>query len=274
MKIPFVKMHGIGNDFVLIDNLNKEYKIDVELIRNMADRRFGIGADQILVLEPSISSDYRMLIYNADGSQVEMCGNGIRCLASYLKQNYQVGQKLNIETLAGEREITFQGDLIEVDMGVPVLSPDKIPVNVEGDRVVMREVNIGNETFSITAISMGNPHCVLFVESVESFPLEKYGPMFENHEMFPNGTNFECVQIVDDRTVRTRVWERGVGVTLACGTGACASYVAACITGRTGKSGSVILDGGELQIRWQEENGHVVMLGPTKEVFRGTFPLL
>ncbi len=273
MKIPFVKMQGIGNDFVLIDNLNSEFKIEGELIRDMADRRLGIGADQILVLEPSISSDCRMLIYNADGSQVEMCGNGIRCVALYLKQNNQSSGKLNIETLAGIREITFQGDLIEVDMGAPVLSPEKIPVNVDGDRVVMREINIGDENFSITAISMGNPHCVLIVKNAESFPLEKYGPMFENHKIFPNRTNFECVQIVDESTIRTRVWERGVGITLACGTGACASYVAACITGRTKRSGSVILDGGELQIRWQEENDHVVMLGPAKEVFQGTYPI-
>jgi diaminopimelate epimerase len=271
MKIPFIKMHGIGNDFVLIDNRKKAFSITPAISKKMADRKFGIGADQILVIEPSESADCRMLIYNADGSQVEMCGNGIRCLAAYYKKNIACKEKILVETLAGEREILFRGDLIEVDMGVPILSPAKIPVEMEGPEVIKREIEVNNEKFLITAVSMGNPHCILFVDDAQAFPLESYGPLFEGHQAFPHRTNFECVQVIDRETIRTRVWERGVGITLACGTGACASYVAACLSGKTERDGLVVLDGGELKIKWREDDNHVAMLGPAEEVFEGVF---
>lgn len=271
MKIPFIKMHGIGNDFVLIDNRQKAFTITPAMSKKMADRKFGIGADQILVIERSESADCRMLIYNADGSQVEMCGNGIRCLAAYYKKYVACKEKLFVETLAGEREIYFRGDLIEVDMGVPILSPPEIPMEIDGAEVVKREIEVKNKMFAITAVSMGNPHCILFVDDAQAFPLESLGPLFERHPVFPQRTNFECVQIINKEKIRTRVWERGVGITLACGTGACASYVAACLCGMTERSGKVILDGGELEIKWWEDNNHVSMLGPAEEVFEGVF---
>jgi len=271
MKIPFIKMHGIGNDFVLIDNRQKAFTMTPAMSKKMADRKFGIGADQILVIEPSKSADCCMLIYNADGSQVEMCGNGIRCLAAYYRKNIADKEKIFVETLAGGREILFRGDLIEVDMGVPILSPAEIPVEMEGSEVIEREIEVNKEKFLITAVSMGNPHCIHFVDNAKLFPLENYGPLFERHPAFPQRTNFECVQVIDRKTIRTRVWERGVGITLACGTGACASYVAACLSGKTERSGTVVLDGGELEINWRKDDDHVAMLGPAEEVYEGVF---
>jgi diaminopimelate epimerase len=264
-------MHGIGNDFVLIDNRQKTFSITPVISKKMANRKFGIGADQILVVEPSERADCRMLIYNADGSQVEMCGNGIRCLAAYYRKNIASKEKIIIETLAGEREIIFRGNLIEVDMGEPILSPAKIPVEIDGAEVIKREIEVNDEKFLITAVSMGNPHCIIFVDDADAFQLENYGPLFERHQAFPKKTNFECVQVVDREKIRTRVWERGVGITLACGTGACASYVAACLSGKTERNGTVILDGGELQIKWREDDNHIAMLGPAEEVFEGVF---
>lgn len=241
----------------------------------MAERRFGIGADQILVVESSKSADCRMLIYNADGSQVEMCGNGIRCVAEFLRRekNLPSDLRLSVETIAGVREVAFRGNLIDVDMGAPIFSPRGIPMEMEGADVIKRDITVSDKTFQITALSMGNPHCIVLVDDCESFPLAFYGPLFEKHPLFPKRTNFECVEIIDGKTIRTRVWERGVGITLACGTGACASYVAACLAGRTESAGTVILDGGRLEIEWPTENNHVTMRGPAQIVFEGVYYL-
>lgn len=268
MKIPFVKMHGLGNDFVLLDCVHQTLPIHQELVRSLCDRRHGIGADQLLVLEPSKRADYRMRVFNADGGEVEMCGNGIRCLAKYL-----VTQKLlpegeqAIETKAGIIRPRVEGDRITVDMGVPELDGPKIPVRMRG-RIVDREVTLANEPRRITCVSMGNPHCILFTDALAACPVRQLGPRIEADPLFPQRVNVEFVKVESPSRVSMRVWERGAGETAACGTGACAAAVASCLTGRTGREVVVALPGGELSIRWAED-GRVFMTGPAEEVFRG-----
>ncbi len=268
MKIPFVKMHGLGNDFVLLDCVRQTLPIHQELVRSLCDRRHGIGADQLLVLEPSKKADFRMRVFNADGGEVEMCGNGIRCLARYL-----VTQKLlpegeqAIETKAGIMRPRVEEGRISVDMGVPELEGPRIPVRMQG-RIVDREVTLANEPRRITCVSMGNPHCVIFTENLAACPVRQLGPKIETDALFPRRVNVEFVQAESPAKISMRVWERGAGETAACGTGACAAAVASVLTGRTGREVVVALPGGELSIRWAED-GHVLMTGPAEEVFRG-----
>lgn len=276
--MKFAKMHGLGNDFVVVDcveenNLSKVKK-HAKLI---CDRRFGVGCDQIIVIAPSKKADYRMVIYNADGSEVEMCGNGIRCFAKYLwdRKDAFIRRKreLAVETLAGIiRPQIIKGGMVMVDMGEPVLDGATIPTTFEGE-VVNKPLKVGKNSYNITTVSMGNPHCVIFTDDVDNVALESEGPALENYKTFPNRINVEFVQVVNKDTVKARVWERGSGVTLACGTGACAVAVAGALNGKTRRKVRVDLPGGSLHIEWSKDDNHVYMTGPAEEVFTGEIKL-
>lgn len=266
--MKFTKMHALGNDFIVIDSRGKEMEGLVGLSLKLCHRRFGIGADQVLVLEDSGSADFRMRIFNADGGEVEMCGNGIRALAKYVwGRGLSDKGTLAIETLAGIIRPSRVDDLVRVDMGEPELEGRKIPVNLDG-RVVDHPLRVDDRNFLITCVSMGNPHAVIFVESVRDFPVSYYGPKIEHHELFPNRINVEFVEVANKSTIRVKVWERGAGETMACGTGACASAVAANIKELSGREVKVVLDGGDLRIEWAGDN-RVFMTGPAEEVFEG-----
>ncbi len=266
--MKFTKMHGLGNDFVLVDMREATIDDPSAFARWACDRRFGIGADQVLLLKDSENADFRMDIINADGSIVEMCGNGIRAFAKYVwDRGMSDKDMLDIETLAGRIRPERKGDLIRVDMGEPEFEGRKIPVNLDG-RVLDQPLKIGDETFNITCVSMGNPHAVIFIDDVDAFPVELYGPMIENDELFPNRINVEFVEVLSLDEIRMRVWERGAGETLACGTGASASAVASMLKKLTGRKVTVHLLGGDLLIEWAE-NGRVYMTGPATEVFSG-----
>ncbi|MDH4231461.1 MAG: diaminopimelate epimerase [Nitrospirota bacterium] len=271
----FTKMHGLGNDFIVIDCRENDLSGSggmsslSELSRRLCHRRFGIGADQLLLLYPSAIADFRMVIFNADGSEVEMCGNGIRCFAKYIwDRGLSEKEVLAVETAAGIIRPGKAGQMVKVDMGEPVLEGRFIPVNLDG---VVKDLplKIDDREFRITAVSMGNPHAVIFVDDVDTFEVKRYGPLIENHELFPRRINVEFIQVLDPGTVRMRVWERGAGETMACGTGASAAGVASNLKGFTGKRVKVILTGGELVIEWKEDN-HVYMTGPAVEVFQGS----
>lgn len=272
MNVSFVKMHGIGNDFIVIDcrdnAVARQLSTVSKLSKKLCDRRFGIGADQILLLQNSDKADFRMSIFNADGSEVEMCGNGIRCFAKYIWDRKLSRKKLlDVETPAGIIRPERVGEMVKVDMGIPMLEGRQIPVRLDG---LIREfpLKILDKRFKITCVSMGNPHAVIFVDDVAGFNVAKYGPVIENHELFPKRVNVEFIQIISPGIVRMRVWERGSGETLACGTGAAAAAVAANLTGRTRKKVKVKLPGGDLMIELHK-NGHIYMTGPAVEVFEG-----
>jgi len=273
MNLRFTKMHGLGNDFILIDcreqacpSASQDLR---DLSRRLCERRFGIGADQILLLEDSKEADFRMRIINADGSEVEMCGNGIRCLAKYIWDR-RLSEKsvLEIETLAGTIRPEKSGDLVKVDMGEPILDPERIPVAISSSRVMDFPLRMTDREFSITCVSMGNPHAVIFVDDISGFPVSLYGPLIETHPLFPRRTNVEFVQVIGSDELRVRVWERGSGETLACGTGACAAAVASSLKGLTAAIVTVHLPGGDLLIE-QSLDGHVYMTGPAVQVFEG-----
>jgi diaminopimelate epimerase len=282
MKIDFVKMHGLGNDFILIDCLNKslgDSSFLSYLAKKLCDRNFGIGADGLILILPSSKADLRMRIFNFDGSEAQMCGNGIRCFAKYAYENKLVSKnKFTVETLAGiiTPELIFQ-DLknkknfrIKVNMGTPKLRRREIPMNGEDTPTVVDETLKINpvQTFKITCVSMGNPHCIIFVDDVQSIPVDEIGPKIENHSLFPEKTNVEFIQVVNRKEINFRVWERGVGETLACGTGACAALVASVLNKKTNREATIHLPGGDLDIQWADD-GHVYMTGPTELVFKG-----
>lgn len=281
MKLHFTKMHGLGNDFVLIDDRKRRIRTPSATARTFCDRRYGIGADQLLLVRNSRTADCRMLIFNADGSEVEMCGNGIRCLARYILENRiserkQLPRKhqssVSIETPAGIMYIKESGSQYSVDMGEPVLEGRRIPVRAAG-MIVNYPIMVKDRTFRVTAVSVGNPHAVIVVNSVRAVPLETYGPAIENHRFFPKKTNTEFIQILNRKNIRMRVWERGAGETTACGTGATASAVATSILGLTGRNVTVHLPGGRLLIKWSPESNHVYMTGPAERVFDGTIEI-
>jgi diaminopimelate epimerase len=271
MKVPFTKMHGTGNDFIVIDCRSLDIPDPAGFAVKYCHRRFGIGADQVLLLYPSDVADFKMCIYNADGSEVEMCGNGIRCFAKYIwDRNISGKQIFDVETLAGIIRPERSGDNVKVDMGEPVLEPQKIPVNIQSPApVIDYPITVGGREFKLTFVSMGNPHAVIFLdEDVWKFPIETYGPLIENHVLFPRRTNVEFVNVANRNKLIMRVWERGSGETLACGTGATATGIAAMIKGLTGKQVSISLSGGDLLIKWAFNN-HAYMTGPAVEVFEG-----
>jgi len=268
MKIEFTKMQGLGNDFIVVDLRNKDLKGTALTVKRLADRRFGVGFDQALILKGSKKADFRMDIYNNDGSRVEMCGNGIRCLANYIwKRRLSRKPRLEIETLAGIIRPEKDGGLIRVDMGEPILDGRLIPATAEG-AIIDRPLAIGDKNFMVTCVSMGNPHCVIFVDDVDEFPVGKYGPLIETNRFFPRRTNVEFIEVLSPRRLKMRVWERGAGETLACGTGASAAAVAAGLKGLANRKVSVLLRGGALKIEWAKDN-HVYMTGPAEEVFTG-----
>lgn len=271
MNIPFAKMHGIGNDFIVVDCRTNPIPDPKAFAIKYCDRRFGVGADQLLLLCPSTVGDFKMLIFNADGSEVEMCGNGIRCFAKYIwDRNISDKPVLNVETLAGIIRPERAGDMVKVDMGVPILEPARIPVNLESSGPVTdHPVEALGRIFNATFVSMGNPHAVIFLDDdVTDFPVETYGPVIENHSLFPKRINVEFVNRVSDSELVMRVWERGSGITLACGTGATATGIAAMVKNLTQKRVTVHLLGGDLVIEWAD-NGRAYMTGPAEEVFEG-----
>lgn len=266
--IKFTKMQGTGNHFIVIDAIKKEEKLSTEQIQKLCTQAFGVGADQLLMILPSKNADFRMRIYNADGGEVEMCGNGIRCVAKYvLEHGYTKKHELEIETLAGIKKTVIKGDSIRVDMGEPILDAKQIPVRLSG-RVINRAIKVEDMEFKITCISMGNPHTVIFMDKIEKFNVAKYGPAMENNKLFPRKTNVEFVEKVNDNELKMRVWERGTGETLGCGSGACAVGVAGVLNNKTREKVLIHLRGGDLGIEWAKDN-HVYLTGPAEEVFTG-----
>ena len=274
MKFNFVKWQACGNDFVLVNAFHNE---DVSEIRDNAekicDRHFGAGADGVIFILPSEIADFRMQIINSDGSEAEMCGNGIRCFA---KAVHELGLtdkcKFTVETGAGIIIPEIQPDgTVNVDMGEPVLEGDKIPVAGFGsNKVISENITVDGQNYKMTCVSMGNPHCVVFVDDINAVELEKIGPKFETHSAFPRKTNTEFVEVKNDSYVRMRVWERGAGITLACGTGSCATGVACMLNNLTQKKINVELDGGVLTIEWADNN-HIYMTGPATKVYEAVW---
>ncbi|MBW4510030.1 MAG: diaminopimelate epimerase [Scytonematopsis contorta HA4267-MV1] len=278
MAIEFTKYHGLGNDFILIDNRsNAEPVITPEQAIKFCDRHFGIGADGVIFALPGIQdTDYTMRIFNSDGSEPEMCGNGIRCLAGFLAdlEGKEAGsnQKYKIHTLAGLITPQLMPDgQVKVDMGIPKLLAGEIPTTLvnSDEKVINQPLEVAGKTWDITCVSMGNPHCITFVEDVAAIPLETIGSQFEHHSVFPQRTNTEFIQVMRRDYLKMRVWERGAGITLACGTGACASLVAGVLTGNCDRLATVELPGGPLQIEWSESEGRIYMTGPAEKVFSG-----
>jgi diaminopimelate epimerase len=268
-ELSFTKMQGCGNDFIFIDCLNGEMRDLKKLAKKLCDRRFGIGADQLLTVHPSKVADFKMEIYNADGGEVEMCGNGIRCFAKYVHdRGLAKKSELAVETLAGIIRPRLVGDLVEVDMGEPILEGRKIPVDADG-RILDYPLQVDGTTYRIHCVSMGNPHCVIFLDDLDALDLPRIGPRFEHHPFFPKRVNTEFVKVLGPGEMRMRVWERGAGETWACGTGACAAAVAGALTGRTERKAAIHLLGGDLVVEWRENN-RVTMTGGAEEVFQGT----
>lgn len=273
----FTKMHGLGNDYVYVNCFKEKIENPPEVAKYVSDRHFGIGSDGLIMINPSKVADFEMEMYNADGSRSEMCGNGIRCVAKYV-YDYGLTDKtqISIETLGGIKylDLTVENGkvkLVKVDMGRPVLKPAEIPVVADGDMAVDEPIIAGGKEYRMTAVSMGNPHAVVYVDDVKNLEIEKIGPLFENHERFPRRVNAEFVKVLDRKTVEMRVWERGAAETLACGTGACAVAVACILNGLTETEVTVKLLGGDLQIQWDREKDTVFMTGPAEVVFDGVW---
>ncbi|MBW2314260.1 MAG: diaminopimelate epimerase [Deltaproteobacteria bacterium] len=275
--LEFTKMHGAGNDFVVLDALAHEIPPLEKLAERIADRHLGVGCDQILVIRASEVADFRMDIYDADGSLVEMCGNGIRAVLKYLRdRGHTTAEEISVETLGGVVRPRWMGDdTVRVDMGQPVLAAAKIPTGLSaGDGPVLDvPLAVGGQTVSVSCVSMGNPHAVVYVDDPDAAPVTTLGPQIETHPEFPNRTNVEFVSIESRGRIRQRTWERGTGETLACGSGACAVGVASMLRGVVENQVEIVLRGGTLQIEWAGGDSHVFMTGPAAEVFTGRFPL-
>lgn len=273
--MKFTKMHGCGNDYVYVNCFEEKVENPGELAIRVSDRHFGIGSDGLILICPSKQADFRMRMYNADGSEGEMCGNGIRCVAKYVYDHGMTDKtEISVETGAGIKYLTLtveQGkvSLVKVDMGEPILVPAQIPVEVPGERMVNEPVTVDGTEWRMTCVSMGNPHAVVFVPDTKSLDLEKLGPHFEHHKIFPRRTNTEFVQLLGRNEINMRVWERGSGETLACGTGTCASVMACILNGYTDHEVLVHLLGGDLRITYEEKSNHIFMTGPATTVFEG-----
>lgn len=277
--MKFTKMQGLGNDYVYVNCFREKIADPSRLAVKISDRHFGVGSDGLILINPSDKADFEMEMYNADGSRGEMCGNGIRCVAKYVYDYGLTDQtSISVETLGGIKYLDLtvkdgKAVLVKVDMGKPELSPEKIPVVSAGEKVVDEPIDVDGQNYRMTCVSMGNPHAVVYVDcDVRDLPLEEIGPKFENHERFPNRVNTEFVRVLDRRTVEMRVWERGSGETLACGTGACAVAVSCVLNGLTEDEVTVKLLGGDLQIKWDREKDTVFMTGPAEVVFDGEWP--
>lgn len=277
MNISFTKYQGLGNDFILIDNREQpDLVLTPEQAMKVCDRHFGIGADGVIFLLPGSDTDYRMRILNADGSEPEMCGNGIRCLAQFITQleGPKAADAYRIQTLAGVISPQIKpGGQVTVNMGLPQLTAAQIPTTLcPGEAsVINQSLEVAGASWSVTCVSMGNPHCITFVENVAAISLERIGPQFETHPVFPQRTNTEFIEVIHPNYLKMRVWERGAGATLACGTGACAALVAGVLTQQCQPQATVELPGGCLEIAWPGEDQPVFMTGPAEKVFSGSF---
>jgi len=277
--LPFTKMHGCGNDFIVLDGISHELPPLEPLAARLADRNFGIGADQLLVVRPAgtAAADFRMEIFNADGSQVEMCANGIRCCYKFLRdRGHTDADEIGVETLSGVVRPRWAGeDRVSVDMGRPILEPAKIPTRLgSGEGPVLdAPLTVAGEILKVSSVSMGNPHAVINVDDPERAELARLGPLVEQHPAFPNRVNVAFVTAVSRSRIRQRTWERGTGETLACGSGACAVAVVSILRGVVDRSVTIELRGGELAIEWPSDDAHVRMTGPATEVYTGNFPL-
>lgn len=273
--IKFTKMEGLGNDYVYMDAINQKIENRSELARFVSNRNFGIGSDGLILIEKSEVADFKMTMFNSDGSQAEMCGNGIRCVAKFVYDKGMTDKTtLKIETLAGIKILELNVEdgkvkTVRVDMGEPILEAEKIPVISTEKPVKNLILKAQDKEFRFTCVSMGNPHAITIVDDTESFDVKKYGEELEVNKAFPRRANVEFVQIVDKNTIKMRVWERGAGETLACGTGACATAVACNLNGLTDRKVTIKLLGGNLKIEWNAENNHVYMTGPATTVFEG-----
>lgn len=273
--MKFTKMHGCGNDYVYVNCLKEKVENPGAVSEVVSDRHFGIGSDGLILICPSDVADFRMRMFNADGSEGEMCGNGIRCVAKYVYDHGMTEKKqVSIETGAGIKylDLTVEDgkvSLVKVDMGEPILNPKEIPVLFEKERVVDEPIEVDGKAWNVTCVSMGNPHAVVFIDNTKELEIEKIGPHFEHHKLFPNRINTEFVQIISRTEMNMRVWERGSGETLACGTGTCASVMAAILNGLTEHKVLVHLLGGDLMIEYDEKSNHIFMTGPATTVFEG-----
>ena len=278
--INFTKMHGIGNDYVYINDTESIIKNPNELSKKISDRHFGIGSDGLILIRNSDIADFKMSMFNADGSEAQMCGNGIRCVAKYVYDNKLTNKKsLKIETLAGIKTLELNaqdGEVFEVtvDMGEPILEPRKIPVNSNLKEFINQEIKVNDTNYFATCVSMGNPHTIIFVKDVDDFRVCEIGKEIENNkELFPQKTNVEFIEVLDAHNLRMRVWERGSGETLACGTGACASLVAGHLNNLCKSQAFVYLKGGILNIKWDKKTNHVFLTGGATKVFDGNFTI-
>ena len=276
-KVCFTKMQGLGNDYIYINCMESRPDEPEKLAVSMSDRHFGVGADGIILIEPSQKADFFMSVYNSDGSRAAMCGNGIRCFGKYVYEKGLTDKNIiSIETLAGIRTLTMkvmEGVVTEVtvDMGSPIFSPEKIPVKGFCDTVINAPLVLGKYTYYINCVSMGNPHAVIFVDNVTDIELEIVGRVLENHRIFPERTNVEFVEVIDKKNLVMRVWERGSGPTLACGTGACASLVMAVLNGLANESANVHMLYGSVRVKWDRESSLVYLTGGADTVFEGDY---
>ena len=273
--MKFTKMQGLGNDYVYVNCLKEKVESPSEMARRVSDRHFGVGSDGLILICPSECADFEMKMYNADGSRGEMCGNGIRCVGKYVYDYGLTDQtEISVETLGGIKHLSLTVEegkvaLVKVDMGSPIFVPEQIPVKVEGNHAVNVPISVDGDEYRMTCISMGNPHAVVYLDDIQNMEIEKSGPKFEHHPCFPNRVNTEFARVLDRETVEMRVWERGSGETLACGTGACAVAVASMVNGLTEDCVTVQLLGGNLKIEWDREKNVVYMTGPATVVFDG-----
>ncbi len=275
-KLKFTKMHGAGNDYIYINGLSENIENRSQLAIDLSNRNFGIGSDGLVLILPSDSCDFRMQMFNSDGSEAEMCGNATRCVGKYVYDNKLTDKKeITLETKAGIKYITLlegnsKARKVTVDMGEPILDPTLIPVNITQTPVLNYPLNIDGKEWKISCVSMGNPHAVVFTEGIKDFDLPVLGSKFETNPIFPRKTNTEFIEVINRNTLNMRVWERGAGETLACGTGACAAAVAAILKGHCDRKIKIHLLGGDLDIEWRESNNHVYMTGEAVTVFEGT----
>ncbi|MEB3101248.1 diaminopimelate epimerase [Ferviditalea candida] len=275
--MEFTKMHGLGNDFIVVAGEEHPPENVAQLAIDLCDRNFGIGADGLVYILPSGKADYMMRIFNPDGSEAEQCGNAIRCVAKYVYDHHMVNRTdITIETIgAGAQKLLLNvvdGKVatVRVDMGEPVLKGVQVPTTIDQEQIISYPIEVEGRTFHFTAVSMGNPHCVIYVENAKDFDVNYWGPKLEKHPLFPKKINVEFVTVNSPEHADMRVWERGAGPTLACGTGACATLVSSSLNGLTGRTATISLKGGDLHIEWSEEDNRVYMTGPAAEVFKGT----
>lgn len=277
--MKFTKMEGCGNDYVYVNGFEEKIDNPNEVAIAVSDRHFGIGSDGLIIINPSEVADFKMCMYNADGSEGKMCGNGICCVAKYV-YDFKLTDKdvITVETLSGIKTLKLNVEngkvkTVRVNMGAPILECDKVPVKYDDEKMINKPVKVDGKTFNITCVSMGNPHAVTFINDTDNLEIEKIGPKFENNEIFPDKVNTEFIQIIDKKTVKMRVWERGSGETFACGTGACASVVASVLNRLTENKVTVKLLGGELEIEYNQDENTVYMTGPARVVFTGEYDI-